>query len=375
MNKCRVCGREFFKEPLVCFKNMPKSAQNLPTAELLKEDIGVDLDVWQCMGCGLVQISNEPVSYYREVIRAAGISDEMKDFRLKQFDSFIKKFSLQGKKMIEIGSGQGEYLALMNQFDIQAYGLEYSQKLVMRCLKDGLNVEKGFVQSDSCLVNAPFDAFCMLNFLEHLPDPNSALKGIYNNLTENGIGLIEVPNFDMILRKNLFSEFITDHLFYFTKETLGMTLAINGFEVIDYDEILNDYVISAIVRKRKLLDISHFYKCQINIKNEMLEYIKRFEHKKVAIWGAGHQSFAIISLTDIADKIRYIIDSAEFKQGKYSPSTHVYIGSPDLLNSDPVDAVIVIAGSYSDEVARIIEQRFDKNINVAILRDYGLEII
>jgi len=78
---------------------------------------------------------------------------------------------------------------------------------------------------------------------------------------------------------------------------------------------------------------------------------------------------------NLADKIRYVIDSAVFKQGKYTPATHIPIVHPDTLNSDPVDAIIVMAASYSDEVARIIRQKFDRNINVAILRDFGLETV
>ena len=99
----------------------------------------------------------------------------------------------------------------------------------------------------------------------------------------------------------------------------------------------------------------------------------RSKDKKVAIWGAGHQALAIISLTDLADKIRYVVDSAVFKQGKFTPATHIPIVSPDVLDSDPVDAVIVMAASYSDEVARIIREKFDGKINVSILRDFGLE--
>ena len=57
-----------------------------------------------------------------------------------------------------------------------------------------------------------------MSFLEHIPHPNETLSGIYNNLNDDAIGLIEVPNFDMILKNKLFSEFIGDHLFYFTEK-------------------------------------------------------------------------------------------------------------------------------------------------------------
>ena len=83
---------------------------------------------------------------------------------------------------------------------------------------------------------APFDAFFILNFLEHLPDQRATLRGIYNNLTAGGVGLIEVPNFDMIVRQKLFSEFTADHLFYFTRDTLSTTLSRNGFDIIGCSE-------------------------------------------------------------------------------------------------------------------------------------------
>ena len=375
INKCRVCDHKFFEEPLLRYENMPGAAQFLPDAESLKSDKGVDLEVCQCSGCGLVQLSNEPVPYYKEVIRAAAFSEEMKDFRMKQFGSFVQKFSLKRKKVIEIGCGRGEYLSIMQQFGVEAYGLEQSAESVMQCVKNGLKVSKGFIESSSYRLNyAPFDAFFILNFLEHLPGPNSTLRGIYNNLTDDAIGLVEVPNFDMILRKKLFSEFTSDHLFYFTKETLDTTLSLNGFEIIECNEVWHDYIISAIVKKRGKLDISHFHKYQAKLKNEIEEYIHRFKDKKVAIWGAGHQALAIISLINLADKIKYVVDSAAFKQGKYTPATHIRIVSPDTLGSDPVDAVIVMVASYSDEVARIIRQKFDRKIRISILRDFGLEV-
>ena len=119
-----------------------------------------------------------------------------------------------------------------------------------------------------------------MNFLEHLPDPNSILGGIYNNLADDAVGLVEVPNFDMILRQNLFSEFIGDHLFYFTKETLNTTLRLNGFEVIECKEVWYDYIISVIMRKRKKLDISLFYKYQEQLRDEIEEYIHRYKDKE-----------------------------------------------------------------------------------------------
>jgi 2-polyprenyl-3-methyl-5-hydroxy-6-metoxy-1,4-benzoquinol methylase len=376
INQCRVCNHAFFESPLLRLKNMPKAAQHLPDADSLEKDRGVDLEVCQCSGCGLVQLSNDPVPYYREVIRAAAFSEEMKEFRMEQFGSFIAEYALQGKKIIEIGCGCGEYLSLMRQSGGEAYGLEYSEESASYCLSNGLKVSQGFIEtSNGRLDYAPFDGFYILNFLEHLPHPNALLRGIYKNLMDDAVGMVEVPNFDMILRNKLFSEFIGDHLLYFTKETLDITLRSNGFEIIECNELWYDYILSALVKKKPQTDLSNFDNYRAQLKIDLEDYIRRFEPRKVAIWGAGHQALAIISLMNLADKVRYVVDSASFKQGKYTPASHVPIVSPEALNSDPVDAVIIMAASYSDEVAKIVRQNFDKKIHVSIVRDYGLECL
>jgi len=373
-DSCRVCGSSFFKESLLRYNNMPKAAQNMPDAAALADDKGVNLEVCQCSGCGLVQLSNKPVPYYKDVIRAAAYSDEMKTFRIEQFKEFISKYSLQGKKILEIGCGKGEYLSLMQTCGADAYGVEHAQESVTYCKLSGLKVSRNFVEADNDLLqDAPFAAFYLLNFLEHIPDLNSTLYGIYQNLEDQAVGLVEVPNFDMIIKNRLFSEFIGDHIYYFTQDTLTSTLNRNGFELLDCKAIWHDYILSAVVKKRSPLDLSSFQLQQSQLTEDLLQYISRFGAKRVAVWGAGHQALAVLALAKLSGSIKYVVDSAPFKQGKFTPATHLPIVSPDMLDSDPVDAVIVMAASYSDEVARIIKQRHGADIGVALLRDFGLE--
>jgi len=376
IDKCRVCGYDFFKKPLLKYENMPGVTQYFPDAESLEQDNGIDLEICQCSGCGLVQLNNEPVSYYKEVIRSVAFSEEMKNFRMKQFKEFIEKYFLEGRKIVEVGCGSGEYLSIMQQFGVETYGLEQATESVNKCVENGLKVSKGFIQDSTDKINgAPFNAFFIFNFLQHWPDPNSTLRGIYNNLADGAVGIVEVPNFDMILRKNLFSEFNKDHLFYFTKDTLKTTLRLNGFEIIECNVVWHEYILSATVKKMEKLSIAHFYEHQKRLKKEITEYINNFGRREVAIWGAGHQALALISMTDINKDIKYVIDSAPFKQNKYTPATHIPIVSPETLDSNPVEAVIIIAGSYSDEVAEIIKKKYGDKISIVILRDFGLEKI
>jgi len=360
-------------KPIIEFENMPSVAQYFPDASSLKKDRGISLKVFQCEGCGLLQLTNKAVPYYKEVIRAAAISDEMINFRKRQFGDFIEKYALTGKRIIEIGCGRGEYLQVMNQFPVDAYGLESSAESVKACVGAGLNASQGFVNQDRySLPMAPFDAFYMLSFFEHLPNPNSVLGGISQILTAEGVGLIEVPNFDMMLQKNLFSEFTADHLLYFSRETLTTVLNLNGFEVAEIGTVWHDYILSAVVRKRKQLDLSAFFENKARISCEIKKFVSRFGDNKVAVWGAGHQALAVLALMNLGGRIKYVVDSAKFKQMKFTPVTHIPIVNPERLLSDPMDAVIIMAAGYSDEVAKILRNMVP-NIWCAILRENELE--
>ncbi|OGS03960.1 MAG: methyltransferase [Elusimicrobia bacterium RIFOXYA1_FULL_47_7] len=386
--KCRTCRGELFQEPLLSYKNMPKGAQFFPGPDEIKSEKGVDLDIFQCSACGLVQLSIEPVPYYREVIRSAGISDAMKSFRAGQFSEFISKYSLASKKILELGCGKGEYLSIMNGLGVDAYGIEYSDESVEDCRKLGLKVEKAYIDSSLVrLKNAPFDSFYILNFLEHMPNAVDVLKGIWANLADKAVGLVEVPNFDMIIRNKMFAEFIPDHLFYFTRDTLLNTLSLAGFDVIECVDIWHDYIISARVRKNPVINtavmsqvkssinLSSFYEQEKLLKSNISKYLAGLKGKKVAVWGAGHQALALISLTGMASQIEYIVDSAPFKQGRYSPATHIPIVAPEQLLSQPVDSLIIMAGGYSEEVAKIVKNRYSGKMSLAILRDSGPEPI
>ena len=376
MDRCRLCGSSFCPEPIVRYDDMPRAAQGMPDAASLHQDAGIDMEVRQCSACGLVQLTNEPVPYFREVIRAAAFSEEMRAFRLEQFRDFVERYSLQGKKIVEIGCGRGEYLSLMRQCGPDVYGLEQSPDSVGQCRENGLPVTQGFIENaEYRIANGPFDAFFILNFLEHLPSPGAVLRGICANLADGGIGLVEVPNFDMILRKGLFSEFIVDHLCYFTRETLETAARLNGFSVLHCGEVWHDYILSMVVQKRPPAVAEGFRAGLERIGGELDAYLRRFGEGETAVWGAGHQAFTLLALFGLGKRIRYIIDSAPFKQGRFSPVTHIPIVAPSALDGEPVRAIIVMAASYSDEVASIIKRKYRDRINVAIVRDTGLEIV
>ena len=378
MDKCLVCGTELDdSQTLFVCDNMPGSAQDIPAKEDLSNDKGIQLRLVQCKCCGLVQIPTEPVHYYKKVIRAGGGTTTMINLRNEQYTEFMDCFNLKGKKILEVGCGKGEFLCIWKNYDVHAVGIEYDQELVDRANREGMEVYKAYAENaDTKLPKAPYDAFVQFNFLEHQPYPNEMLQCIYNNLTENGVGLVTVPSLEYILKYDGYYELIKDHIAYYSEETLKFLFQKNGFEIIDCHTVNRD-THSIMVRKREKVDVSKWKKNFEYLKKELHDYVDEYisKGKKVAVWGASHQGFTLIPSLGLSNKIAYIIDSAPFKQGKYAPASHVPIVDKKHFFEEPVSSIMIVAPGYTDEIANIIKTELGANIDIRTLRSNHLEKI
>ena len=376
--KCLVCGSPLEKaETLFVCDNMPGSAQDIPTKEELPNDKGIQLKLVQCKCCGLVQIPTEPVHYYKKVIRAGGGTTTMVNLRNEQYTEFMNRFNLKGKKILEVGCGKGEFLRIWKDYDVRAVGIEYDQELVTRARNEGMEVYKAYADdANTQLPEAPYDAFVQFNFLEHQPYPNDMLQCIYNNLTEDGVGLVTVPSLEYILKYDGYYELIKDHIAYYSEETLKFLFQKNGFEVVDCHTVNRD-THSIMVKKRKKADVSSWKENFDSLKQELFDYVNGYvsQGKKVAVWGASHQGFTLIPSLGLSDKIAYIIDSAPFKHGKFAPASHVPIVDRKHYFEEPVASIMIVAPGYTDEIANIIKTELSADIDIRTLRSNHLEKI
>ena len=373
---CRLCHCELFPEPIMQLNGMPKAAQYYPTKEEFVEDKGINLEIFQCSACGLVQLNIGPVEYYKEVITAASFSEKTRLSRLQQMQGFVEKFELHGKKVIEVGSGKGNMLEILEEAGLKSFGIEASSESVAIGQSAGRNMINGFLEDIDIISDGPFDAFVSLNYLEHLPGPGEIIQSIYRNTTSNAVGYVTVPNLDYLLKAKCFYEFVADHLSYFTQSTLRYTFEKNGFDVLECCTINEDNDIAAIVKKKEILDISEQFsevkELIRNLQQVVADY--KSQNKKVAVWGAGHRTLALLALSKL-DNIQYVVDSAKFKQGRFTPVLHLNIVSPEHLKEEHVDLVIVmVPGLYPGEVLKTLKQ-MNVGVDIAILRGNQIDFM
>lgn len=413
---CIACGHAL--SPLMTLDDMPASAQNIPAASELAEDHPLSLTLCQCPSCGLVQFDTEPVDYYRDVIRAGGGTRTMTRLRHEEYARLLtamQEHHIHGRRIVEVGCGRGEFLRMWqnlaedpegaaalardqardplsgqpNAAPLHLVGLEHKPSLVEEAnavADKKYRVYEGFATGDVCYPEGPFDAFVQFNFLEHQPDPCDMLRNIWHNLKPQALGLITVPSFEYILRYNGYYELLRDHIANYTEFTLQKLLQDCGFELLRMD-LVNRDTIEAIVRKAdpdelselhysgRLIDVSALRDSYDRLSASVNAHIDHLSESRrtMAIWGASHQGFTLAATTKLGGRVEYIIDSAPFKQGRFSPASHIPIVAPDYAVAHPVDEILIVAPGYTDEIAGIIRERFDENIRILVLRTDRIE--
>lgn len=398
MRHCIACGQKLPQNHLFKLENAPASAQNIPDREEVKTDKGVTLDLYQCGHCGLVQFDCEPVSYYRDVIRAGGFSTTMTELRRRQYRHLIDSYGLEGKKFLEVGCGRGEFIKVLTEFPVKVYGMEHKAELVEMAGESGLYVWQEFPEEPEQVFGdgkeGLFDVFLSFNFLEHQPRPDVMLQAIYRNLTDEGMGLVTVPALEYILEKGSYYELIRDHIAYYSFGTLRELLRQNGFAVLE-EEMINRDTISVIVKKipgwsasagEQAADAEPLESEQRICVEPLIEGYKTVqsgikavretlmsENRTLAIWGASHQGFTLAATTGLGETAKYIIDSAPFKQGRFAPASHLPIVPPEHFFEEPVDAILIVAPGYTDEIAGIIRERFGGQVQIMTLRSDHIE--
>ena len=413
---CIACGHAL--SPLMTLDDMPASAQNIPAASELAEDHPLSLTLCQCPSCGLVQFDTEPVDYYRDVIRAGGGTRTMTRLRHEEYARLLtamQEHHIHGRRIVEVGCGRGEFLRMWqnlaedpegaaalardqardplsgqpNAAPLHLVGLEHKPSLVEEAnavADKKYRVYEGFATGDVRYPEGPFDAFVQFNFLEHQPDPCDMLRNIGRNLKPQALGLITVPSFEYILRYNGYYELLRDHIANYTEFTLQKLLQDCGFELLRMD-LVNRDTIEAIVRKAdpdelselhysgRLIDVSALRDSYDRLSASVNAHIDHLSesHRTMAIWGASHQGFTLAATTKLSGRVEYIIDSAPFKQGRFSPASHIPIVAPDYAVAHPVDEILIVAPGYTDEIAGIIRERFDENVRILVLRTDRIE--
>jgi 2-polyprenyl-3-methyl-5-hydroxy-6-metoxy-1,4-benzoquinol methylase len=364
---CKICSNKIEQECVIFqIHDAPVSAQNLPTInQYLLKTHKSPLELFQCSYCGHYQLCSEPVSYWREVITAAGLSPMMRAFRRKQFSHWIKNYNLENKEIVEFGCGEGLLLDILSECKTFSVGIEAGRELATKGQQKGRNIIKGHLLDNEGLASN-VGAFICINHLEHIPLPLDFMRQIKACCIEGAIGILEVPNFEKDIAENKSYNLIRDHLSYFTKRTLSLIIQLAGFEILSLKEVWHGDDLEAIIQ---VPNKTKCFKSQqgVNVV-DALNYTFINIEGSVAIWGASHQALTLLAMTH-STNVKWIADSAVFKQGKVDPIRGIPIVSPDEMLSKKPENIIVLAAGYSNEIRNILIEEKEYLGSIFLIED------
>ena len=143
-------------------------------------------------------------------------------------------------RVLDFGCGNGTFLRRMRALGWDATGIDFSESAVKAVRESGLKALQGTLPHPD-LAPKSFDLVTMRSALEHLPDPREVLCAIRDLLDDDGLLVIQVPNFasweieyfgDAALTLDL-----PRHLLHMTPATLNDLLVRCGLRVLSLKQI------------------------------------------------------------------------------------------------------------------------------------------
>lgn len=242
--------------------------------------------VLKCKNCGLVynpwkvnqEICSKLGKKYQNLGLAFEYESKWRDLRFIEKLKIIQSYKKSGR-LLDVGCGPGVFLKMAKEV-YDCYGVD-TNPIHCQKAKDerSLRVFNGTLK-EAKFENDFFDMIVASNVLEHTYSPMRELKEMNRVLKKGGILMLEIPNIQSVwfkLFRKKWRQFLPDHYFYFSPDTITKYLQKTSFDVlkIGYDKKIFDlgYIISrfSLINRRlgKLFSKVIF---QMKLNNKLIKF-------------------------------------------------------------------------------------------------------
>lgn len=212
-----------------------------------------NFQIWRCTECGFIFVHPSPSDtshiyagedYFRGTHRGFGYIDyEADKIPLRPFSEAllerIERLMPSRGALLDVGTASGFFLKLAEVRGWETAGLEISPYAAREARRSGLDVRCGALGDN--IFGRRFDAVTLLDTMEHLPDPQSAVESCRDLLRPNGLLVINTPDTSSFLARFLgkrwYSFVPPEHLSYFNAKNLSKLLIRNSFRVEEVSRI------------------------------------------------------------------------------------------------------------------------------------------
>lgn len=323
-----------------------------------------------CNSCGFVfnsYLNKELLKYNKNYDNNRLFSD----FYNKYINSIIRKlinnYQIKNKHILEIGCGNGHFLKLLcKESGSAGIGFDLAYKGKKQIGKVSF-IDESFGKK---YYNIKTEIIILRHTLEHIEKPNNFLSAIINNINSKKelMIIIEVPNFDWILKQRTYWDITYEHCNYFTKGSIKNLFKLKKINLLDiFNSFSGQYLvaigkfksISASHNKPSMLNKSYIKDIRNLINNLKIKKnkinSKLGKVKNLTIWGMSGKGVTFINMLDekIREKIPFMIDINKNKQGRYCPGTDKKIVAPEILKKEKnINDIIIMNPIYCNEISK-----------------------
>lgn len=221
------------------------------------------------------------------------------------------------------------------------------------------------------------------NVFQHTQPIRSFVKGIYNNLADNGIWSLEFPYILTTLLNDNYDQIYHEHVYYFCLQNIIDLANQEGLKVINvsYHDMhtgtlrvimtkqssakSTDVTIPSFLNLEKTITVEsclRWGKRTHEKINEFKDYMLdlKSKKKKIAGFGAAAKGCVFLNSVGIDDSmIEFIVDDTPFKQGKYVPGTGIKIVPREVLFENKIDYVLILAHNFKDYIIKSLKGKYN----------------
>jgi 2-polyprenyl-3-methyl-5-hydroxy-6-metoxy-1,4-benzoquinol methylase len=346
------------------------------------------LHAWVCRVCVLVQLEAfaTPREIFDEYAYFSSYADSWVEHARRYVAHVTTRFSLSpSHRVIEVASNDGYLLQHFVARGHDVLGIEPAINVAAKARERGIPTETAYLGVDAAadLVRRGRRADLLVanNVLAHVPDLHDFIEGLRMLLAPRGVLTVEIPHLQSLIDQNQFDTIYHEHFSYFSLLTAERALDAHGLSIFDVERLpthggsLRIYAqhresgrqeptaavetIRACERAAGLDRVESYRGFGARaeaVKKQLLTLLQeaRARGARVAGYGAPGKGNTLLNYCGIgSDLLPFTVDRNPYKQGKYTPGTHVPIRHPDAIAEARPDYLLVLPWNLKDE---IIEQ-------------------
>jgi SAM-dependent methyltransferase len=363
---------------------MPPSNALLTEEQLAEPEKRYPLDLAFCAACSLAQItvSVDPTELFDEYVYFSSTSTTMVAHAEAIADRMVDRLHLGPTSLaVEIASNDGYLLQHYVGHGVPVLGIDPARNVSAAALKRGVETLCAYFGEDLAEdLRASGHRASVLhanNVLAHVPDVNGVVRGIGRLLPDDGIAVIETPYVRDLVERLEFDTIYHEHLFYYSLTALDRLCRRNDVRIVDVERIaihggsLRVFAAPAASSDEPTAAVTGLLEEEDALGLATLRYFEGFAERvaaleaqllslldslkeqghRVAAYGAAAKGTVLLNAFGIGtERIDFVADRSEHKQGRFMPGVHVPIVSPERLLTDMPDEVLLLAWNLVDEV-------------------------